>query len=136
MKVKDLMSTNVISIPPKKTVEKALKTLRENNIHHLPIIKDDELVGIVTERDLLQVIGYWVGTEEESERDRDTLEIKVKKIMKKEVITCSPELSIKEAAELMLQHKIGSLVVLDDNKKVIGIITVTDMLKVITKLVN
>jgi len=42
MKVKDLMSTNVISIPPKKTVEKALKTLRENNIHHLPIIKDDE----------------------------------------------------------------------------------------------
>ncbi|HOK41563.1 MAG TPA: CBS domain-containing protein, partial [bacterium] len=117
-------------------VEKALKTLRENNIHHLPIIKDDELVGIVTERDLLQVVGYWVGTEEESERDRDALEMKVKKIMKKDVITCSPEFSIKDAAELMLKHKIGSLVVLDDNKKVIGIITVTDMLKAITKLVN
>jgi CBS domain-containing protein len=113
------MTPRVITASPEEGLKGAWKLLKEHGIRHLPVLEESRLVGIVTSRatalevhELLYLL------------DRVTL----REIMTKEVVTVTPDLSIPQAARLLLEHKIGGLPVLE-GERLVGILTETDILK-------
>lgn len=118
MLVKDIMNTEVKTIGPGETVQKAAGIMKEFRIGSLIVTKDTKLVGIVTERDILDNVVA---------EGRNPGEVKVDEIMTKEVIMVSPEMEVEEAVDLMMDKRIKKLPVVFSNK-LIGIVTATDII--------
>ncbi|HLF90216.1 MAG TPA: CBS domain-containing protein [Anaerolineales bacterium] len=129
MFVKDYMTRHPIMIEPDKRVTEAQKLMSENKIRHLPVVGDGKrLIGMVT-RARLQIPPDRLGSLNIWEITRLLSSLAVKDVMLKgaDLHTISPNATIEEAAELMIQHKIGGLPVVEDGI-VVGIITETDLL--------
>jgi len=95
------------------SLREAAKIMSEKGIGSLIIMKDNKIVGIITERDIMKNISK--------------LDKKVYDIMSKEVITVSPNETLDEAADIMAEHKIKRLPVVEDDQ-LLGIITATDII--------
>lgn len=146
-KVKDIMSKEVISLKPDTTVKEALKSLFQLRISGLPVIENERLVGMFTEKDILQYIlpsyiekiGSFVYTEESKVIKRKLMELatlKVADLMRKEVVTVEENASIDEVARIMLTQKIRRIPVLNKDGKVVGIIAREDIVKALIKSVG
>lgn len=134
MLVRHFMTRSPITLSPDKSCGDALQTLRRNRIRRAPIIKDDVLVGIVSERDLLRVLPGTVA-QSSSEAGKASMDTPVGQVMKKELKTLHPNDHLDSAARLMLQHKIGGIPVVE-NDKLQGIITESDVFKAIWKILS
>lgn len=128
MKVRDKMTPNPVVISPETTIAEAAQLMRDHNIRRLPVMSRGKLVGIVTERDLLQVSPSPATSLSVFEINYLLAKTKIKDILPKnsQVITVSPDAYIEEAARLMRVHKIGGIPVMD-NGKLVGIITETNI---------
>ncbi len=123
-KVFDVMTRNVIhAVRPYATIEKAAKTMKKVDCGCLVVINRGRLVGIVTERDLVQRVIA------EAKSFRKTL---VSQIMSKPVITITPDATVSDAAKLMLKNGIRRLVV-RKGSRVVGVLTTTDYAKFLSK---
>lgn len=129
MLVKDYMTSHPIMVEPALKVTEAQKLLVDNHIRHLPVVGDGKrLLGLVTTRrlavsmDQLTSLNVW-------ELNRFLSELTVSKVMISgpDLHTIHPDATLEAAAELMIQHKISGLPVVEDGV-VIGIITETDLL--------
>jgi CBS domain-containing protein len=127
MKVKDIMIKEVATLDVDDELSLANDIMRLGRIRHLPVVSGEELVGIVSERDLFrsslaQALGYG------NKDTRDVMKtLHIKDIMVKQLITVSPDMELKDAVALMVERKIGCLPVVGDNK-LLGLITETDIL--------
>jgi CBS domain-containing membrane protein len=127
--VRDLMTRDVATLHRNETLVVADDVMRLGRIRHLPVVDSDgDLVGIVSQRDLfhsglLRALGYGLHAKQQA---LQLLELK--EAMKTEVVTIGPEAPLKEAATLMLERKIGCLVVVE-GKKIVGILTESDFVK-------
>lgn len=135
MQIRDIMTLNPVTAHEEMTVAEAFKILNTNHIHHLPVVRPmsgggQEVVGIVTERNLLAARSVFLGTSAEDPKDTLTLGIHLKGIMVRNVTTLPPGASIKEAAKLMKERNIGSIPVVE-GRTIVGIVTGRDMLKVL-----
>ena len=120
MLVIERMSRPPITIVGEATVEEALSILAENKQRHLPVVDADEnLVGIVSEKDLLRARG----------------EDAIAKVMTQDVITVTEYTALEDAARIMADHKISSLPVMRDGR-LVGIITETDLFKIFLELLG
>ena len=154
MKVKDVMNSNVVFCRPDNTVREAAKILKDNNISGAPVLDGDELVGIISEADLLKLLivpeqgELWLpspfevievpirellGWEETKKMLSDVGLTKVEDIMTPEVHTIPSEASVEEASEHMIRHKINRLPVIEDSR-VVGIVTRGDIIEGLAKL--
>jgi acetoin utilization protein AcuB len=135
MLVRSKMTANVIIAAPQTTLAEALKLTRGNRIRHLPVVENNRLVGLVTDRDLrLAMPPVWASDTNHAEL-RDALTTRtVGEVMIKEIITTSPETPIEDAARQLYEHRIGCLPVLDEAGDMIGIITETDVLRAFVEL--
>jgi acetoin utilization protein AcuB len=116
MLVSKIMSDNPVTISPDKRVGQALKLMQKHNIRHLPVVKDDRLVGWITSRDLREVLLA------------SMLEkITVEDVMLKSPITVTPDTKVEEAARLVYENKIGGMPVLDGGR-LVGVITLMDLI--------
>jgi CBS domain-containing membrane protein len=127
--VRDVMSKDVATIERNEKLMVADDVMRLGRIRHLPVVDaDGALAGIVSQRDLfhsglVKALGY--GTHAQ----RQALDmLVVKEAMKTEVVTTTAETKVADAARLMLERKIGCLVVVE-GAKVIGILTESDFVK-------
>ncbi|OQX28376.1 MAG: hypothetical protein BWK80_00350 [Desulfobacteraceae bacterium IS3] len=118
MKVKSLMISDPITITKNASIEEAIRVMKDNSIRHLPVVSEDnELEGFVTLADLkLGMIPSLLG------------DVTLKDLIIEEPVTVSPEDSIETAARLIYTHKISGMPVAK-NKKLLGIITETDILR-------
>jgi len=126
MFVKSRMTSNPHTISPDATIADALELMRKNNIRRLPVVKNGELVGIITEREILEVSPSKATTLSIFELNYLLSKTKVSAVMTKDVITVSPDTLLEEAAVLMRDNRIGALPVLENNK-LVGIITETNI---------
>jgi acetoin utilization protein AcuB len=129
MLVKNYMTRHPIMIEPTKRIFEAQKIMVENNIRHLPVAGDGKrLLGLVT-RQRMQVAPERLTSLEVWEITRYLADLTVEKVMvkAKDVVTITPEDTLEEAADLLIRHKIGGLVVIED-EMVAGVITETDLL--------
>lgn len=117
--VRDIMNKKVITIDRDKTAQDAAKMMAQHEVGSLVVVSDGKPVGIVTERDLVRKVCT-----------TDTLSNKIPltEIMSSPVISADPDLPIETAVQRMFNNKIRRLVILD-NDKLVGIITVSDLAK-------
>jgi len=135
--VKDWMQTNVISAGPNMGMLDAHKLMRRNKIRRLPITKSNgELVGIVTRSDVRQAEPSEATTLNIWEMNYLLAKLQLRDIMTKDPYHVKDEDSIKLAAELMHKHKIGALPVVDDDYRVVGILTESDVFRVLIEWFN
>ncbi len=132
MLVEDVMQTAVITITPKTSLPDAMRLVRHRGIRHLPVVEDDTLVGIVSDRDLKQAMAS-PATDLESHELRYLLDaLTVDEIMTRAVVTVGRMFPIEEAARLMVTEKISALPV-TERGRLIGIVTETDVLELFVK---
>jgi CBS domain-containing protein len=124
MLVKDVMNKNVVVAKDSATVREASRVMKNYDIGSLVVLRGTEIIGIVTERDIVNSVA--------SSKDSDVTEIK--DVMSKKVITVSPEQTIEEAVDMMVEHKIKKLPVVESGK-IKGIITASDIVVVEPKLI-
>ena len=141
---RDVMSTDVKTVSPDMSVEEAAKVMSDNNVSGLPVVNDDgELVGILSEKDMIikdkklhfpdyiNVLGgiiYLESYKKFEEEFKKYIAVDVKGLMTKDVITISPEETLEEIANLMVEEDINRLPVVEDGK-LIGIVTRGDLVK-------
>jgi acetoin utilization protein AcuB len=132
MLVRSRMTGDVVTASPKTTIAEALTLTRSHRIRHLPIIESNQLVGLVTDRDLrLAMPPIWA---EQQEELQSALRNKtVGEVMVKQIITTGPDTPIEQAAKLLYEHRIGCLPVMEKDS-LIGILTETDVLRSFVEL--
>jgi CBS domain-containing protein len=133
MKVRDLMTSGVVTVARNDTLSLADDLMRTKNIRHLPVVEEGRLVGILTQRDLFQAtLSSALGFGEKA-RKEFLKSVVVKEVMTDEVLTVDPEVDMKEAARMMLDRKVGCLPVVEKGPKdkLVGILTDRDLLRVI-----
>ncbi len=130
--VRDIMSAEVTTLGRNDTLLLAKDIMNLGRIRHFPVVEDDELVGVVSQRDLYRAsLGTVMQYGEKAQRA--FLEsVAVKEIMV-DPISIGPDATVQDAARLMMEHKIGCLPVLEDDR-LVGIVTETDMLQVVVDM--
>lgn len=126
MFVKDCMTTSPITITKTTPILEALEKMKKLKIRQLPVTDKGRLVGLVTERELLTVTPSPATTLSIFEMNYLLSKMVISEVMLKDPITVNPNTTIEEAALIMRENKIGSLLVLEADE-LVGIITQTDI---------
>lgn len=112
--VSDLMTTQLITVNASEPIKEARAEMDIGVVRHLPVVDDrGRLVGVVSDRDLLA-----------SKRGH-----RIADVMSRDVITTRPDAPAAEAASVMLDHKISSVLVVNEDQLLVGMITQTDYLE-------
>ncbi|PKN07041.1 MAG: hypothetical protein CVU73_14490 [Deltaproteobacteria bacterium HGW-Deltaproteobacteria-8] len=129
------MTKDVVTATPETSMMKASKILKEKGVSRLPVVDEKGvLVGIVSDRDIKDASPSKATTLDMHELYYLLSEIKVKDIMTKKVVTLKLGETVDSAAAAMLEHKIGGMPVVDENNKVVGIVTDSDIFKVLVRI--
>lgn len=129
MLIRDIMTTEVITIPSKTSVIEAKRILDKKNLHRLPVVDKGKLVGIVTTRRLEEAAPPAVLSRNMWDVAYSMIalhQIPVKQVMQTKLVTTSPLTTVEEALALAQAKKVGGLVVCEKDKKVVGIVTTND----------
>jgi len=134
MKVGNIMTNELIMIQKDVSVTEARDIMKKNAIHRLPVVSvGGDLLGIVTEKDLLYASPSPASTLDVYEMGYLLNKLKVSEIMTKDVISVGTELPLEDAARIMADNNIGGLPVCE-KKKLVGIITESDLFKIFVEL--
>ncbi len=125
MNVRDIMTTNVVTIPSNTSLADAKRIMEAHRIRRLPVVDKGKLVGIVTEHRLESVSPSKATSLSVWELSYLLEKTMVKEIMERDVITCSPDMSAEESLAVAQGNKVGALVVVEDGR-VVGISTTND----------
>ncbi len=129
--VRGIMSTQIVAIGAGDLLLTAHDIMRLGDVRHMPVVRSGKLVGVVSERDLLRALPSHLG-DAEVEGDRRFLNsVPVSRVMSSPAIVIDAKASVREAARVMADKKIGCLPVMDDMGRLLGIVTETDILHVV-----
>ncbi|WP_105614463.1 CBS domain-containing protein [Vallitalea okinawensis] len=116
MKIKDIMTTNVQCVNQGEPITRAAEIMRQEDVGSVPVEEYNKLVGILTDRDIVL---------RDVAEAKDPTNTVCGEIMSKDVVACSPEMDADEVANLMSQHQIRRIPVVE-NEKVVGIVALGD----------
>lgn len=117
MKIKELMVKDVITLQTYASAYEAVKLLNKNRIGCLVVVRNGGIVGILTERDLLERV---------LEKCRNPKETRVSEIMTRQVVVGKPDMELVEATRLMFENKVKKLPIIEGSQ-LVGIVTLTDI---------
>jgi CBS domain-containing protein len=132
-RVRDIMSSPAITVSPDTTLPAANALMKEKQIRHLPVTEKDRLVGIVSRGDLREASISASINADQYELHFMLNRLTVGKLMTRKVRTVTPDALVVDAADLMTEHKIAGLPVVDSEGAVIGIVTESDLLKMLVR---
>lgn len=132
------MTRNVITIGPDASILEAREKTLTCRIRHLPVIDEqDRLIGIVTDRDIRSAMPSSFLPDEENEQQKERLSrIKVRDIMTPDPLTISPTNTLEDALLMFQKLKVGAFPVVDPDGKLIGIISVRDLMRAFINVLN
>ncbi len=129
MNVESIMTERVATINMDDSLDMVKEVFDNAPFNHLLVVDDEEiLIGVISDRDLLSSISPHLGTLGENSRDRNTLKKKSHQIMSRDPITVGKECSVGDAARRILAMPGSCLPVVDDEKKIEGILSWKDIL--------
>jgi CBS domain-containing protein len=117
---RDIMSTKVKTLNLNDSIEAAVKLLAKNNFHHIPIMKEDKIFGIISDRLLLSIIAK--GT---------SISTSLDEVMVKEVFSAQENTNIADIARAFLDERINCLPIIDQDLHLKGIVTSSDLLNLL-----
>ena len=126
-RVRDVMTTQVTTVAPETLVAEAIQLFGECNIRHL-LVTDQQgrLAGIFSDRDALRQMA----------RGCDPLSTRVAALMRQEPVSVTVDTLVQDAIELLSFHRIHCLPVIDADRRVLGIVTTTDLLATLYRVLN
>lgn len=127
VRVADWMTETVLAVETFDSIGIARQVMAKHRINQLPVLDNEALVGIVTDRDLRDAYPTSMMIDRGEEIDRFADSVTVEEVMTHNIFTVGPETPLKQAVSLLRRHRIGSLPVVK-NKKLVGIITRSDVL--------
>ena len=136
MNVCDYMKSPVFTVTPDTLIDNAMETMREKHVRRLPVVENGKLVGLVTRKTIIEAtpspstaLTLW-GLHYQLSC------MKVRDVMITDVIVVHPDDTIKEVLVISEKHRIGTFPVVDANGNLVGIITNTDLLHIMAKLLD
>jgi CBS domain-containing protein len=128
MRVKEVMSVPATAVVPSDSLYVADGIMSLGAVRHLPVVRDDEVVGVVSHRDILRAPGLLADLLDSPSPVLKAL--RVEDVMSSPVVTIGAEASIQEAADRLLKHRVGCLPVLEGGR-LAGIVTTSDVLRAV-----
>jgi len=135
MRVRDFMSTNVVSVDEKTLIDDARKIMEAHKIRRLPVMKKDKLVGLVTKHMLLEAAPSPATSLSIHELHYLLAKMTVKEIMIKNPDTISPDMPAEEALQLGQEKGYGAFPVVE-NKRLVGMVTESDIVRMMTRVLG
>ncbi|HET7481261.1 MAG TPA: CBS domain-containing protein, partial [Actinomycetota bacterium] len=123
MTVRDIMTEAAVTDSPDDTLAEAAAKMRQQQTGSLLVMEGEALSGIVTERDVLRIVG----------EGKDPKSVSLRDAMTTDVVTVRPDSSIREAAQLMFDKWFRHLPVTDEGGRVVGIISLRDLLTLVAE---
>ena len=127
MKVVDIMTKHPLVMTPSETIGEADEVMMENRIRQLPIVEGSALLGIITDRDIRSFLAD--SPLLDSDRREKALGTEVREVMTAHPLTLSPDDTLRDAVELLVEDKIGGIPVVDEAEGLVGIVTYVDVLR-------
>ncbi len=125
--VEEFTTPNPITASEEDPIDKLSSLMKDNGIRHLPILKDNKVIGIISDRDLRVVSNL---------NAKQKMKVHAADIMVKDPFTVSSDMTLADVAFEMSKNKIGSVIVNDENDQFLGIFTVTDALNALIEIVR
>jgi CBS domain-containing protein len=118
MKIAEIMSSDVQLASPDDTIQAAARKMEEADVGFLPVGENDRLVGMITDRDIaLRAVA----------QGKDPKKTKVRDVMTERVLYCADSEDIEDAAENMAELRIRRLPIVDEDKRLVGIVSIGDI---------
>jgi acetoin utilization protein AcuB len=134
MLVKDWMTINAFSVTPEDSFSTAVAMVKDNKVKHLPVVDaSHHVVGILSDRDIKEFAPSKATTLDIYELNYLLEKTTVKEVMKKKVLTATPDMPVEDAARIMHDQNVGCLPVVENNK-LVGIISDNDIYEVLIEI--
>jgi len=130
MRIRDLMSTKVITVDPEMPMLEARQRMADAHIRHLVVVEGSRVAGMLTDRDIRLNLPSPATTLSVWEINALLAKLTVGEVMSRLVIVVGGDRSVADAAQLMLDHQIGALPVVDGGR-LVGIVTESDFVRVV-----
>jgi CBS-domain-containing membrane protein len=131
--IREVMSSPVIVVEPKTTVPAATALMKKYRIRHLPVVNNGQLVGIVSRGDLREASTGAAVNADSYELNFMLNRLTVERVMTRNVYQLAPDDLVVKAGELMIEHKIAGLPVVDAEGAVIGIVSELDLVRLLVR---
>lgn len=128
MPVADIMTRKLITVAPELSIGEIQPMFKRYGIHHLLVVEDTVLVGVISDRDVLRNISPFVNTTAADKKDEFTLTRKAHQIMTTELVTVDSKSGIRDACETLLKGGVSLLPVVDQGK-LVGVLSWKDILR-------
>lgn len=131
MKIESLMTRNIVSVEMDDSLSVVKEVFENTNFHHLLVVEDSKLVGIISDRDLWKSISPNLDTIAATNKDFASLNKKVHQIMTRKLITLPVDAAIKEAVDLFNNNTISCIPIVNSVHKPVGILSWRDIMRII-----
>jgi acetoin utilization protein AcuB len=128
MQVQSFMTTRVVSVEPDDTLAQVKEIFDHTRFHHLLVVEQGVLCGVLSDRDLLRNISPFIGSLHETTRDMKTTKRHVHQIMSHHPITLPPDALVQDVVAVFKQHRISCIPIVDAANKPVGIVSWRDLL--------
>jgi len=136
MKIENIMTTKVATLQMDDSLATAKEIFENTRFHHLPVLEEGELRGIISDRDLWRNLSPFLHTASERSQDIHTLKKKIHQIMTRKVVTATRETHLKDAVQILMRNHISCVPVVSPDGKLEGIVTLRDLLKALVKQIT
>ncbi len=134
--VGDIMTSPAICIDSHSTLPEAIELMKKHSVRRLPVLNDQEMVGIITLGDVRGALPSEVTSLNRSELGYLTEQVKVERAMRQPVITVHPDTKLADAARLMVEHRIGGIPVVSADGVVVGLVTESDIFRILIDMLD
>lgn len=134
--VGDIMTRELTTLAHDTTLLDAVLLMRSSGFRHVPVVNGDKLVGLLSDRDVQRASPSIFGKMTPEEYNRIFETTPVEKVMAREPVTVSPSTPVTEVVKMMHERKFGSVPVVEGENKLVGIVTTTDLLSMLSKLLG
>jgi len=131
--VREIMTGSPVTLKPDETLDLANDVISLGRIRHIPVVEDGQLVGLLSERDMLGAAATTIFGLKQKSKSALLKTFLIKDVMKKKVVTVTPETPIKDAAHLMKEKRIGCVPVFSAGS-LVDLATTTDILRYVENL--
>ena len=128
MSIKNVMTGKVVTVKMDDPLSAVKEIFEAQRFHHVLVVENGKLFGVVSDRDLLKALSPRLGTLAETDKDTATLNKRVHQIMTRKPVTLHPEATLLDAVRVFKVHRISCITLVDEEGRPVGILSWRDLL--------